>query len=211
MYTPAAYALGDVTRLHTYMRRWNFATLVTMGESGFQATHLPFLIDESTGQFGTLITHLAAANPQLADLQAGVEALVIFQGPHAFISPSWYDNQLTFPTWNYVAIHARGKPTVINDGAAVHAVLSRMVAFYDQPLGGGWTFEGMPAERVIPRLSAIVALEIPLERLDGKLKINQDKSPADQRGVIAALEQLGEPGGLAMAELMRAELAHHIL
>lgn len=207
MYTPSAYAEADLALLHTRMREWSFATLVTQGESGLNATHLPFLLDADAGPQGTLTTHLARANAQYDDLKAGASALVIFQGPHAFVSPSWYRNQLTFPTWNYTAIHARGQPSLVEDAQAVHAVLQRTVAHYDTPLGGNWRFGAMPDTLVASRLGAIVAVTLPIDQLEGKMKLNQDKTVADRLGVIAALERLGDPQGLAVAQLMRAHPA----
>lgn len=206
MYTPPAYAEPDLALLHRRLREWSFATLVTHGAGGVNATHLPFLLDEQGGTGrGQLTTHLARANAQFKDLQAGAEALVIFQGPHAFISPSWYENRLTFPTWNYTAIHVRGQPRLIEEPAAIHAVLRRTVALYDTPLGGAWDFEAMPEALIAPRLRAIAALEIPIATIEGKMKLNQDKSVPDRLGVIRALEALGEAGGLAVARLMREQ------
>lgn len=202
MYTPKAYENHDRTELHDCMRQWSFATLITHGASGSQATHLPFLLDEDA-PMGALTTHLARANPQLADLQAGSPALVIFQGPHAYISPSWYDNQCTFPTWNYAAIHARGIPVCIEAPDLVRAVLDRTVQQYDEPLGGAWRFPAMPAEMILPRLKAIVAVRILIDSLEGKFKFNQDKSPADRLGVIRALESSPDRGDQAAAEFMR--------
>ncbi|WP_326539782.1 FMN-binding negative transcriptional regulator [Pseudorhodoferax sp.] len=203
MYTPPAYAEHDRTRLHACMREWSFATLVTHGSDGAQATHLPFLLDSDDGQLGRLTTHLARNNRQLLDLEEGAAALVLFQGPHAFISPSWYDNRNTFPTWNYTAVHARGQPRLVTEPEAIRQVLVRTVRTYDTPLGGSWTFEGMPESMTGPRLRAIVALEIPIASLEGKMKLNQDKSLADRRGVIAALERQGDAQALAVARLMR--------
>lgn len=202
MYTPKAYENHDRAELHACMRQWSFATLVTHGASGSQATHLPFLLDED-GALGTLTTHLARANPQLADLQAGRPALVIFQGPHAFVSPSWYDNQLTFPTWNYAAIHARGTPTCMEASEQVRGVLDRTVRHYDEPLGGAWRFPEMPEDMTASRLRAIVAVRIPIAALEGKFKFNQDKSAADRLGVIRALERSSERSDQAAAEFMR--------
>lgn len=202
MYTPQAYAHHDRAELHGCMRQWSFATLVTHGAAGAQATHLPFLLDDDAAM-GTLTTHLARANPQLADLQAGSPALVIFQGPHAYVSPSWYENQRTFPTWNYAAIHARGIPECIEAPDQVRAVLDRTVQHYDAPLGGAWRFPDMPADMVLPRLKAIVAVRIPIATLEGKFKFNQDKSPADRLGVIGALASSPHRGDQAAAEFMR--------
>jgi len=220
MYTPPAYAEHDSAALHAFMRAHSFATLVTVGEGGANATHLPFLlseqamfdqsgadgraVDQSTvAQHPVLITHLARANPQWRDLQAGAPALVLFQGPHAFISPSWYENQQTFPTWNYTAVHVRGQPRLIEAPEDIRAVLQATVATYDSPLGGTWRFDAMPDTLTLPRLKAIAALEIPLASVEGKMKLNQDKSVADRQGVIAALERQGDADAVAVARLIR--------
>ncbi|QHI97215.1 FMN-binding negative transcriptional regulator [Xylophilus rhododendri] len=203
MYTPKAYENHDLAELHRCMRQWSFATLITHGASGTQATHLPFLFDAEDGAAGTLTTHLARANPQLADLLAGAPALVIFQGPHAYVSPSWYQQQLTFPTWNYAAIHARGLPLCLEGPEEVRAVLDRTVRQYDEPLGGAWRFPEMPAELIASRLKAIVAVRIPIDSLEGKFKFNQDKSPADRLGVMQALASSPDRGDQAAAEFMR--------
>jgi len=204
MYTPAAYAETDEPLLRARMREWSFATLVTHGAEGLHATHLPFLVDDD-GPHGLLTTHLARGNAQYRDLKAGASALVIFQGPHAFISPSWYTNRLTFPTWNYTAIQVQGTPEVIDDTDAIHAVLTRTVATYDTPLGGEWAFVAMPKELTGSRLKAIAAVRIPIARIEGKMKLNQDKSVADRLGVIAALERQGDAQSRAVADMIRAQ------
>lgn len=210
MYTPPAYAESDEALLRERMRAWSFATLVTHGAEGLNATHLPFLVDDE-GPHGLLTTHLARGNAQYRDLKAGAPALVIFQGPHAFVSPSWYTNRLTFPTWNYTAIHVQGTPEVVDDTSAIHAVLQRTVAIYDTPLGGEWAFGAMPQELTASRLTAIAAVRIPIARIEGKMKLNQDKSVADRLGVIAALEKQGDAQSLAVAALIRSQpdLASH--
>jgi transcriptional regulator len=221
MYTPPAYAEPDLAVLHARMREWSFATLVTFGENGINATHLPFLLEapspgsqgiagdpaDGPARNGTLITHFARANAQLHDLRAGAPVLVVFQGPHAFVSPSWYVNQQTFPTWNYTAIHARGKPQLVEDDAGVRDVLDRTVALYDTPLGGAWQFPAMPETLTGSRMRAIVAVRIPIDSLEGKMKLNQDKTVADRLGVIAALEKQGDAQSLAVARMIREQPA----
>ncbi|MDQ2187184.1 FMN-binding negative transcriptional regulator [Alcaligenaceae bacterium A4P071] len=204
MYTPKPYENKIENELHASMRAWSFATLITHGPTGSQATHLPFLLDTERGTHGTLTTHLARANPQLADLQSNAPALVIFTGPHAYVSPSWYENQRTFPTWNYAAIHVRGVPRCIEDALEIRNVLERTVQIYDEPLGGSWRFDAMSEDLVLPRLRAIVAVEIPIDSLEGKFKFNQDKSAADRIGVIEALEASNVLSDRAAAALMRA-------
>ncbi|QCI66769.1 FMN-binding negative transcriptional regulator [Phreatobacter stygius] len=202
MYTPPAYREDRLDILHDLMRQWSFATLISSGPDGLLATQLPFLIDANSGK-GRLVTHLARANPQCAHLADGREALVVFQGPHAFISPSWYDNRQTFPTWNYTAIHAYGRPVTSDDADVLRALLKRVIARYDTPLGGPWRFEDMPEAAIAPRLKAIIAVEIDIDRLEGKLKLNQDKTPADRAGVIAELEGSDDPVATQTATMMR--------
>lgn len=203
MYTPPAYAETDAALLHAFMRTHSFASLVTCDGARCNVTHLPFLLDTSGEP--VLYTHLARANPQLDDLRAGAEALVVFQGPHAFISPSWYENQRTFPTWNYTAVHARGTPAVFDDAGEILGLLERTVARYDTPLGGAWTLPGMPAEVTRARMAAIAGVRIPIAALEGKMKLNQDKTVADRVGVIAALERGDDPQGHAVAAMIRAQ------
>ena len=207
MYTPKPYIEADLATLHAGIRAWSFGTLVTVSASSVNATHLPFLLDAQDDGYGLLTTHLAKKNAQYDDLRAGVDVLAIFQGPHAFVTPSWYVKQSTFPTWNYTAIHARGTPRLIEERMAVHAVLRRTVADYDTPLGGNWDFDAMPFDFVAPRLDMIAAVEIPVRVLEGKYKLNQDRSEDDRKGVIAALERLGDPQSVAVAGLMKQQLA----
>lgn len=204
MYHQTAYAETNIGVLHDCMRQWSFATLVTSGANGIQSTPLPFLLDAQAGPNGTLTTHLSLANPIVADLRAGAEVLVIFQGPHAFISPSWYQNRMTFPTWNYTLVHARGVPMLKESEDDVMAVLRRTVAFYDTPLGGVWDFEKIPMSHTGSRLKAIAAVHIPIDTLEGKLKLNQDKSVEDRRGVVAALER-GNGNAQGVADLIRRQ------
>lgn len=206
MYTPRPYVESNPAALHAGIRAWSFGTLVTQGPDGPTATHLPFLLDVQDDGRTRLVTHLSKKNAQCEDLRAGAPVLALFQGPHAFITPSWYVKQSTFPTWNYTAIHARGTPRLIEDRATIHAVLRRTVAQYDTPLGGNWDFDAMAYDFVAPRLDMIAALEIEVQQLEGKFKLNQDRSEDDRRGVIAALEKLGEPQGVAVAALMRQQL-----
>lgn len=204
MYIKPAYAEDNLATLHQHMRDWSFAMLVSSAGGDIGITHLPFLLDPARGTYGTLTTHLARANPHCAQLRDADDVRVVFSGPHAFISPSWYVDQHTFPTWNYAAIHVRGNLRLIEDADAVRDILTRTVAKYDTLLGGAWSFGGMPEDTIAPRLKAIVGVEIELTQIEGKFKLNQDRSAADRDGVIAALETQGRADTRALARLMRA-------
>ncbi|WP_370302331.1 FMN-binding negative transcriptional regulator [Pseudooceanicola sp.] len=191
MYTPPAYSETDTALLHRLMQEWSFATLVSSEMGAPLATHLPFLVDPGGSQgLGRLVTHLARNNPHWEALEDR-EVLVIFQGPHAFVSVDWYDNHLTYPTWNYGAIHARGRVKLERDPEALRALLRRFIGQF-QPAETKWSFDEMPEEMTAPRLRAIVGLELDITRLDGKLKFNQDKSDTDRAGVRAALSNRAE-------------------
>ena len=201
MYIPAQFRIEERDAMHEIMRQNSFAALITMDENGAPfATHLPFFLDVDSGESGTLRAHMARANPQWQHFQAGRETLVVFQGPHAYISPSWYETQPAVPTWNYAAVHAYGTPILL-EAAGLKALLYATVALYE---GGGeesWKFE-MGPEYVEHMMRGIVGFEIPITRLEGKLKMSQNRSEADRRRVIEALRAGGRAGDLEVAVLM---------
>ncbi len=190
MYTPAYFRVTDRAILHGLMDRFSFATLVTTHDGGPIATHLPFLVYPDRSGHGTLIGHMARANEQWHDFARSDEALVIFQGPHAYISPSWYEEQLTVPTWNYAVVHAYGVPRVIDDEArvldALRALVDKDEAGFDEP----WPMD-LPDEYVRKMVRGIVAFEVPISRLEGKFKLSQNRSARDREGVVAALAASG--------------------
>jgi transcriptional regulator len=200
MYIPASFAETDLHKLHDLMRAYNFALLVSSGDSAPDASHLPFMIDPDAGEYGTLITHMARANPHWKSLNADEEVLVIFQGAHSYISPRWYASQpAVVPTWNYAAVHAYGKPRLIHDPALLKPIVMALVAQHEGP-------ELLPGiDTAFPEnlLQAIVGVEIPITRLEGKFKMSQNRSEDDQRGVIAALEQSRHSDQQAVAAIMR--------
>ena len=203
MYSPLAYVERDRPLLDRFMRKWSFATLVTCGRRGTNATHLPFLVRSPDGDEGALWTHLAKANPQYLDLCEGAEALVLFQGPHAFVTPGWYRQQVTFPTWNYTAVHVRGSPRVFDAPQEMRAFLARLIAHYETPLRSGWSFDAIPEELTSARMKVIAGVEITIRSIEGKMKLNQDKTAEDRAGVIDALERQADAGSHEVASLMR--------
>jgi transcriptional regulator len=203
MYLPAFNRVTDPTILHDLMQRFSFATLVTQHEGRPFATHLPFLVEPESGAHGRLVAQLAHANPQWTDFAPDVEALVIFQGPHTYISPSWYEAHPSVPTWNYAVVHAYGVPRVLEDEAAITEALRRLVATHEGGFAEPWGLEQVPAEYLQTMQRGIVTFELPIGRLEGKLKLSQNRSPADRARVIAALEQRAEDGAHGVQELMQ--------
>ena len=205
MYIPMFNVVTDPALLHDLMRRFSFATLVTTHEGAPFATHLPFLIHPEVGERGTLVAHMARGNPQWRDFDGSSEALVIFQGPHAYISPSWYTEPVSVPTWNYAVVHAYGVPRVIADEARVRQVLRALVDEHEAGFVEPWPMD-LPEAYLQKQQRAIVAFELPIARLEGKLKLSQNRSDEDRRRVIAQLQHSPDESAQAVAAMMR-ELA----
>ncbi len=206
MYTPPSFRIDDLAVLHALIREHSFGILVSQHGDRPVATHLPFHIDPGRGgPYGTLIAHMARANPQWKSWTDQTRVLAIFQGPHAYVSPGWYESQETVPTWNYATVHAGGTPRVIHDPDALRPLVTALVDLHEDHAGSGWDRglmePGMPAE-----LKAIVGFEIPIDTLEGTFKFNQNRSRADQRGVADHLERSADPVERAAGAIMRRNL-----
>jgi transcriptional regulator len=203
MYIPDYFREQDAHVLHDFMERYNFATLITQHGGEMTASHIPFVLDRSAGQYGALRAHIATKNQQLADLHGGGEALIIFQGPHSYISPMWYANQMNVPTWNYAVVHAYGKPRMLDEQELIE-LLVNLVKQHEAPPPQGWDFH--PEERWIRQMSAqIEGFEIPITRLEGKFKLNQNRTAADRAGVVETLDRSEDSTARAIADLMRGD------
>ena len=205
MYTPPHNRQDDPEQIFAFMRAFPFATLVTSGTSGISATHLPLVVSRD-GDTMHITGHLARANAQAADLVAGTEALAIFAAPHAYISPDHYEPGPWVPTWNYVAVHAYGTPTVAESIESKLAALAALVAEHDPSFQD--TFDGYPVGFVEAKLKGIVAFEIPVTRIDARWKLSQDRKPAERERISLAMRLSGDPSSAALAEFMeRAQTA----
>src|SRR5437660_762561 len=182
MYIPKSFAESDLPTLYQFMRDNNFATLVTQHDGQLTATHLPFLIDTERG---LLKAHMERANNKWKQFNDH-EALVMFQGPHAYISPTWYETQPSVPTWNYTAVHVYGVPHLVEDNAMVRGMLRELVENHEHGRQPEWQMP-LPEDYLQKMMQAIVAFELPIERIEGKFKLNQNRSDADQESVIAYL------------------------
>lgn len=204
MYVPQAFQESDPATLHDLIERHSFGLLVSQHDGAPFATHLPFLLDRSSGPFGTLLGHVARANPQWQH-SAGQSVLAVFSGPHAYISPTWYESQRVVPTWNYVAVHAYGRIEPVEDRDGLLAIVQRSVEVFERAMPRPWSLDETPT--FVDRLLAqIVGFRIPIERLEGKLKLNQNH-PAERRAKVAnALAARGDENAAAIADLMRRQL-----
>ena len=199
MYVPAAFAEADTARLHEFIRRNAFAVLASNGEGGLFASHLPLLIDPDAGPRGHLLGHMARANPQWRDARG--EVMAVFSGPHAYVSPSWYEEGGTVPTWNYVAVHAYGTLSVVEDRAALLDILRRSVTAYEGPRPEPWSFDES-APHVEAMLGAIAGFRIEITRLEGKWKLSQNQPGGRRRRVARALAAQPDRDSREIAELM---------
>jgi len=203
MYVPKHNLITDTALLHSLMQGFSFATLVTVHDGRPFATHLPFLVHPAVGDLGCLVAHVAKANPQWEDFAQGNEVLVIFQGHHTYISPSWYEASPSVPTWNYATVHAYGTPHVLTDDSRVRETLRELVNKHEEGFAIPWTMD-LPDDYLRKMMRGIVAFEIPISRLEGKFKLSQNRSDADQDRVIAALGESNNPDALGVRAMMEA-------
>jgi transcriptional regulator len=201
MYIPEAFRVDKPAALFEFIERYNFATIVSAGAKA-DATHLPFLLDIERGERGTLLAHFARANPHWKTFSSGGEALVIFQGPHCYLSPSWYPNQVTVPTWAYAAVHVRGPVRLLEKPSEVYPIVERLVQVHEH----SWDLANAEP-RMDQLLKMTVGFEIEIESIEGKFKFNQNTAPADQRGVIDALSGSSDQNERAVAAIMTDNLA----
>jgi transcriptional regulator len=202
MYIPAAFSEHDLTKLHDFIEQNSFGVLVSQIDGLPFATHLPFLLERTAGPHGTLVGHVARANPHWRQA-GGQTALAIFSGPHAYISPSWYEADQVVPTWNYTAVHVYGRVQVIEEKSALLEIVQRMVQVYEKSMPRPSSFDSSStfAERM---LAQIVGLRIEIEKIEGKWKLNQNHPVERRKKVIRVLQQRTDENAQAVATLMQA-------
>jgi transcriptional regulator len=201
MYIPAQFAETDLSRLHDFIEHHNFGVLLSVIQGEPFGTHLPFLLDREEGPFGTLLGHVARGNPHGAQLR-DQHGMAILTGPHAYISPTWYEAENVVPTWNYTAVHAYGKIELIEEPESLLELLRRTVNFFEASMPTPWK---LPEDSLfISRLLAqIVGFRLRIERLEGKMKLNQNHPEERRQKVATALNAIGDENSLGIAALMR--------
>jgi transcriptional regulator len=209
MYTPSHFAINDLLELQQQILGTRLALLVTHGEQGLQASHLPLLLNTEEGPNGTLYGHFARANAQWKELQNGAEALVIFAGADAYVSPGFYPSKAehgkVVPTWNYVAVHAYGTAEVFTDADRLLTLVSALTDRHEAGRAQPWTVADAPADYIDGMLKAIVGFALPIQRLEGKRKLSQNRSPVDIAGVREGLAASPDAHDQALAHLMLKE------
>ena len=205
MFTPRHFAQDDITRVHDLIRSYSLAVVVTSIEGRFEATHVPVVLDAERGEHGTLRFHLARANPSATALESGEEVLVVFVGPHTYISPDWYANEHLVPTWNYAVAHVYGIPRTLDDHGLRRLLDDLSTSQESQLPKTPWTVDKLPGELVDKMCRAIVGFELPIAHLQGKWKMGQNRGAADRAGAASALEALGGEMRLAVAATMKGQ------
>jgi transcriptional regulator len=205
MYVPPHFAETDRVALHDFIDAHSFGLLVSELSGAPFATHLPFLLERDRGSHGALVGHVARANPHWKELAAR-PALAVFSGPHAYISPRWYEAENVVPTWNYVAVHASGRATVIENPGELLDIVRRSVAVFEAGEPQPWALD--TSSPFVERLVAqIVGFRIEIETLEGKWKLNQNHTAERRAKVVRALDARGGANARDIADLMRAARA----
>jgi len=204
MYNPPYFQEERTDVLHSLIREHSLAAVITMGPEGLIANHVPLILDAEAGPLGTLRGHVSRMNPQWRDSLPHVAALAIFQGPAAYITPSWYSSKQetgkVVPTYNYVVVHAQGPFKTYEDPQLLLRNVRALTELHEAGRAQRWSVDDAPEDFIRGQLKGIVGIEIPIARLQGKWKVSQNRIPVDRQGVIDGLREAGDMKSLAMAD-----------
>ena len=207
MYVPSHFEETRPEVLRQLIHDHSLAALVTLGSEGLNANHIPLELDPVPAPFGTLRGHVARGNPVWRDFSRDVEALAVFQGPQAYISPAWYQTKRetgkVVPTYNYIVVHAYGPMRIIEDRAWLRGLVERLTNRYEAGRAEPWKVTDAPADFVEQMLGAIIGIEIPLTRLVGKWKVSQNRPSVDRDGVVTGLREMNDRAAQAMSGLVK--------
>jgi transcriptional regulator len=194
MYQPSEFREERIEILHSFIRAHPLATLITAGAGGLLANLVPFTLLDG-GERGTLRAHVAKANDQVDALRSGSETLVVFQGPDAYITPSWYvsrrEHGRVVPTWNYAVVQVRGTPRTFDDPDWLRAQIQNLTATQEQKRPTPWNVNDAPEPFISGQIKAIIGIEIPISTIEGKWKVSQNRTAADRQGVVEGLQREG--------------------
>ncbi len=203
MYIPSSFKEENEGLLYEFIEKNNFGILFSRHQEKAHATHLPFMVNREQGEHGTLIAHFARANSHWKEIKKTEEVLCVFHGPHGYISPSWYKQRDTVPTWNYSAVHVYGIPTIIESTGELADMVTELTHFHESQIKTDWSLkEG--EKKFDTLLKAIVGIKIEISKIEGKFKFNQNRSREDQQGVIDHIDESVAPG---VKEIMKKNLS----
>jgi len=211
VYVPSQHEETDLSVLHALIGAHPLGVWVTAGEGGeLVANHIPFYLDATRGEKGTLVAHVARANPVWKQFSRTVSSVVVFQGAEKYITPSWYPSKhahgKAVPTWNYAVVHAHGIPDTFEDADRLLAHLTTMVDTQEANQALPWKVSDAPEDYIAKMMRAIVGIEIPVAKLEGKWKVSQNRPEPDRLGVVAGLLSTADGDSKAMADLVKASL-----
>ena len=209
-YLPPHFEENDPATLHALVRAHPLATWVVQHQGQVLVNHIPLLLDAQRGEHGTLVGHVARANPVWQALAEGASSVAVFTGAQAYVSPNWYPGKhahgKAVPTWNYATVHAHGVPQAFDDPARVLDLVTRLTQIHEAAQALPWQVSDAPADFVASLLKAIVGIEIPVQRWIGKWKVSQNRPAVDQQGVAAGLNGQGDGAAAQMAELVKQRI-----
>ncbi|MCV2355599.1 FMN-binding negative transcriptional regulator [Paucibacter sp. B2R-40] len=212
MYVPPYHAQTELNSVQSLIEAQPLGAWVISGAEGLIANHIPFILDRSRGEFGTLRAHVSRANPVWQQLAASTDSLVMFQGPQSYITPSWYPTRLTegkvVPTWNYVVAHAHGKARAVEDPRWILQLLRDLTEHSEAQQALPWKIEDAPLDFISRLARAVVGIEIPISKLQGKWKLSQDEAMPDRLGTADKLLALGDANSVALAGLVTEQINH---
>lgn len=202
MYIPKHFEEKDRAKLVSFMKEYNFGTIVNSAKKRYWATHIPFLVEESAGDV-ILWAHMAKANPQWANFKPDEEVLVIFQEPHSYISPKLYENKVSVPTWNYIAVHAYGIPKLLQSNEEKIALLEDSFKIFEASYKDQW--DTLPEDYKIDLLNGITAFEIRVTNIEGKFKLSQNRTEGDRERIIGKLSSSSDKLLTDIAKYMKKD------
>lgn len=206
VYIPKHFNEQKVSVMHELMRVCPLATLVTIASNGLTANHIPLLLVENLSPFGTLQGHVARANPVWRDSLPEVEALAVFHGADAYITPTWYatkkETGKVVPTWDYVAVHAYGVLRVVDDAEWLRSQIERLTAYHESERVEQWKLTDAPEDYIEKLIATVVGIEMVITKLEGKWKVSQNQPEQNKLGVVSGLQNRNKPKDLTMAELV---------
>ncbi|MEF0863940.1 MULTISPECIES: FMN-binding negative transcriptional regulator [Rhizobium] len=207
MYQPPHHREDDLGTQHALIRAHPLGLLITAGNGGLIANLVPFHLKTGLSPKGTLQAHIARANGQWREIQAGAPVLVVFQGAESYITPSWYatkqETGKVVPTWNYAVVQVRGNARVIDDPAWLRAQIGMLTGENESGRPQPWTVDDAPPDFIAAQLKGIIGIEIDIETIDGKWKVSQNRPAADRQGVAQGLDGIDSGSAAEMAELVR--------
>lgn len=207
MYIPRYHQQNDRDAISTLIDAYPLGAWAPAGRDGLIANHVPFFLDRTKGQFGTLVGHVSRANTVWQELGDGKPSVVMFQGPQAYITPNWYPGKAehgkVVPTWNYAVAHAHGVARAVEDREWLLAILNQLTTVHEANQSSPWRVSEAPSDYIDKLLRAIVGIEIPIDRLEGKLKVSQDEDMQDRLGTVAGLQNASGDSTNALAELVQ--------